>query len=140
MHRPPLPPGNIPGTRFCWRLSQPQGHSAAGRSMSMKNSNDIIGNQTRDLHTCSAVLQATALLRVPAWQESYIKIQRLNALFYVSKENVHCWWLTGSQVRTTDLIPVNVSCIPTGWCFSCRMCNCKWSNRIVCITVRFHLQ
>jgi len=30
-HRPPLPPGNIPGTHFCWRLSRPQGHSAAGR-------------------------------------------------------------------------------------------------------------
>jgi len=24
-HRPPLPPGNIPGTHFCYRLSQPQG-------------------------------------------------------------------------------------------------------------------
>jgi len=31
MHRPPLPPRNIPGTHFCLRLSQPQGHSAAGR-------------------------------------------------------------------------------------------------------------
>jgi hypothetical protein len=30
-HRPPLPPENIPGTHFCWRLSRPQGHSAAGR-------------------------------------------------------------------------------------------------------------
>ena len=32
-HRPPLHPGNIPGTHFYWRLSQPQGHSAAGRIM-----------------------------------------------------------------------------------------------------------
>jgi len=39
-HRPPLPQGNIPGTHFCLRLSRPQGHSAAGRIMSMKNSND----------------------------------------------------------------------------------------------------
>ena len=30
-HRPPLPPGNIPGTHFCKRLSRPQGHSAIGR-------------------------------------------------------------------------------------------------------------
>jgi hypothetical protein len=30
-HRLPLPPGNIPGTHFCWRLSQPQGQSVAGR-------------------------------------------------------------------------------------------------------------
>ena len=35
MHRPPLPPGNIPGTHFCYSLSQPQGH-ATGRIMSMK--------------------------------------------------------------------------------------------------------
>jgi hypothetical protein len=42
------PPRNIPGTHFCYRLSQPQGPSAAGR-MSMKNSSDIIGNRTRYL-------------------------------------------------------------------------------------------
>jgi len=64
-HRPPLPPGNMPGTHFCYRLSQPQGHSAAGRIMSMKNSNDTIGNRTRDLPTCSAVPQPTALPRAP---------------------------------------------------------------------------
>jgi hypothetical protein len=61
MYRPPLPPGNIPGTHFYSRLSQPQGHSAAGRIMSLKNSNDTIGNRTRNLPTCSAVSQPTAL-------------------------------------------------------------------------------
>ena len=30
-HRPPLPPGNTPGTHFCKMLSRPQGHSAIGR-------------------------------------------------------------------------------------------------------------
>jgi hypothetical protein len=64
-HRPPLPAGNIPGTHFCWRLSHSQGHSAAGRIMSIKNSNDAIGNRTRDLQTCSAVPQPTALPRAP---------------------------------------------------------------------------
>ena len=54
-HRPCLPPGNIPGTHFCWRLSRPQDHRAAGRIMSMKNFNDTIGNRTRDLPACSAV-------------------------------------------------------------------------------------
>jgi len=29
--RPPLPPGNAPGTHFCWRLGGPQGYSAIGR-------------------------------------------------------------------------------------------------------------
>jgi hypothetical protein len=38
------PQGNIPGIHFRYRLSRPQGHSAAGRIMSMKNSNDTIGN------------------------------------------------------------------------------------------------
>jgi len=32
-HRPPLPPGNAPGTHFCYRLSRPQGHSAIGRNL-----------------------------------------------------------------------------------------------------------
>jgi len=59
------PPGNIPGTHFYWRLSQPQGHSAAGRIMSMKNSNVTIGNRTRDLPDCSAVPQTTSLPRAP---------------------------------------------------------------------------
>ena len=26
-----LPPGNSPGTHFCYRLNRPQGHSAIGR-------------------------------------------------------------------------------------------------------------
>ena len=39
-HRPHLPPGNSPGTHFCQRLSRPQGHSAIGRIMSLKNSKD----------------------------------------------------------------------------------------------------
>ena len=33
--------------------------------MSMKNSNDTIGNRTRDLPACSAVPQPTALPRAP---------------------------------------------------------------------------
>ena len=64
-HRPPLPPGSIPGTHFCYRLSRPQGHSAAGRIMSIKNSSETIGNRTLHLPTCSAVPQPTALRRAP---------------------------------------------------------------------------
>jgi len=56
------PQGNISGTHFCYRLSQPQGHSEAGRIMSLKNSNDTTGNRTHDLLTCSAVPQPTAPL------------------------------------------------------------------------------
>jgi hypothetical protein len=54
-HRPPLPPGNTPGTHFFWTLSRPQGHSAIGRIMSTEKSNDTIWNRTSDLLICSAV-------------------------------------------------------------------------------------
>ena len=53
-HRPFLPPGNAPGTHFCYRLSRPQGHSAIGRIMSVKNSNDTSCDRTSDLSICSA--------------------------------------------------------------------------------------
>ena len=36
-HRPPLPPGNAPGTNFCYRLGRPQGHSAIGRILCQRN-------------------------------------------------------------------------------------------------------
>jgi hypothetical protein len=53
------PPGNIDETHFCYSLSQPQSHSAAGRIMSKKNSNDTIGNQTHDLLAFSTVSELT---------------------------------------------------------------------------------
>jgi len=60
------PPGNIPGTHFCQRLSPPpHGHCAAGRIMSMKISNEITGNRTRCLPACSAVPQTNAPPRGP---------------------------------------------------------------------------
>ena len=62
---PPLPPGNIPGSLSVRGWVDPRGHSAAGRIMSMKNSNDTIGNRTHDLPSCSAVPQPTAPPRAP---------------------------------------------------------------------------
>jgi len=59
------PPGNIPGTHFCLRLSRPQYHSGARRIMSMKISNDTMGNRTRDIPACSALPQPTAPPRAP---------------------------------------------------------------------------
>lgn len=41
------PPGEIPGTHFCYRLNRLQGHGVAGRIKSMKNLNVPIGNRTR---------------------------------------------------------------------------------------------
>jgi hypothetical protein len=75
-------PGNIPGTHFCYRLSRSQGQSAAGRIMSTKNSNNIIGNRNRDLPACSAVPQPTALLRDPG------KVQRTSiTLIKIKNQN-----------------------------------------------------
>jgi len=54
------PPGNIPGAYFCQKLSRPQCQSAAGRIVSMKNSNGPIGNRTRNLPACSSVPQPPA--------------------------------------------------------------------------------
>jgi hypothetical protein len=54
-HRPPLPPRNAPGTHFCLRLIRPQGHSAIGRIMPMKNSNETTWNRTSDHPICSTV-------------------------------------------------------------------------------------
>jgi hypothetical protein len=59
------PPGYIPGTHFCYRLSQFQGHSAAGRIKLMKSPNDPIGNRSRGLPARSAVSQRTAPPRTP---------------------------------------------------------------------------
>jgi hypothetical protein len=73
MHRPPLPPRNIPGTNLCQRLSELQGLSAAGRIMSMKNFNDTIGNRTRDLPACSTVPQPTVPPRAPFCPVLYFK-------------------------------------------------------------------
>ena len=59
----PYPQGKIPGTRFCYTLSWPQGHSAAGSIKSMQIVKDPIGNRTRDLPACSTVPPPTALPR-----------------------------------------------------------------------------
>ena len=67
------PTGNIPGTHFCQRLSRPQGHNAAGKIMSVKNSIYNIGIRTLDLLACSAVSQPTAPPRAPNFVSNNIK-------------------------------------------------------------------
>ena len=78
------PPGSIPGTHFCSGLSQPQGNSAAERIMSMKNSNDTIGNRTRDLPSCSAVSQQTAPPRAPLKINKQIKLRPNKCTFFLT--------------------------------------------------------
>ena len=93
-HRPPLPPGNITGTHFCWRLSQPHGLSGARRIMSTINSYDNIGNQTSDLPTCSAVPQPNAPPRALQWPlHSKLKfpLQWTRHKSCVVKIKIHMW-------------------------------------------------
>jgi hypothetical protein len=65
--RPPFTLRKIPDTHFCWRQSQPQGYSAAGRIRPVEKPNDVIGNGTRDLPASSKVPQPNTLPR-PAKQ------------------------------------------------------------------------
>jgi hypothetical protein len=67
-----LPTGRLyPTGKYSWYKFMleagvnPRGYIATGRIMSMKNSNDNIGNRTSDLPACRAVPQPTALRRVP---------------------------------------------------------------------------
>jgi len=66
-HRPTLPPRKY---SWCSFLSQPQGHSATGMIMSVKNSNDLIGSRTRDIPAYSPVSQRTAPPRVAGLLET----------------------------------------------------------------------
>jgi hypothetical protein len=60
------PPRKYSWYSFLLEAEWTPGHSAAGR-MSMKNSNDTLGNQTRDLSACSTVSKPTAPPRVPVF-------------------------------------------------------------------------
>ena len=65
-----------------WRLSQAQGHSVAGWIMSMKYSNDTIGNRTHELQACSTEPQPTAPPRAAIFtQPLYSNVQN-KGIFY----------------------------------------------------------
>ena len=64
-HRPPLPQEIYLVLTSVKRLSRSQVHSATGRIISMKNSNDTIGNRTRDLPVCSGSALTTTPPRAP---------------------------------------------------------------------------
>jgi len=59
--------------------------------MSVKNSNDTIGNRTRDLPACSAVPQPTALPRVPLLLDIFgLLWNDLQQLRQMDKETADC--------------------------------------------------
>jgi hypothetical protein len=67
----------------------PRGHSAVGKIMSMKNSNDTIWNRTSGFPTCSAVPQPTASSRVP------LKISKV--IICMGSKNVIFQWIKNYQ-------------------------------------------
>jgi hypothetical protein len=100
------PPGIIPDTHFCWRLSQPQGHSAAGRIMSMKNSNDTIGNRTRYFPNCSAVPQLTAPPRGPLNGACFV--MQVNGMS-ITNVRGHCHKLCNKHYESKNNILMNIN-------------------------------
>jgi hypothetical protein len=99
MHRPPLLPENIPVAHICYRLSRPQWHSAAGRFMSMKNSNDTIGNRTRTLPlvalsinfsiNCTTVPLAPVFLSMPAVLNCISHFFKIHTITVVTSTHVY---------------------------------------------------
>ena len=83
MHQPPLPQGDIPGTHFCYRLSQ----ILAWRIMSMKTSNGNIRNRTRNLPVCSSVPQPT--VPPPAPTNTHYSISLFHHAFWIIKFYSH---------------------------------------------------
>jgi hypothetical protein len=74
VHRPPFI--KIPGTHFWWRLSRPQGHSAAGRIRSIEKSSVLFWSRTRDHPACSMVPQPTTVSRATIETCSVLKRRR----------------------------------------------------------------
>jgi hypothetical protein len=93
----PPTPGNIPGTYLCQRLCRSQGPSVAGRIMSMKNSNDTIGNRNRELPAFIAVCVGKQLIKIYLWPANFVSCRLYYSLIlrvrckekYIEYRNVH---------------------------------------------------
>ena len=75
-------------------MNQTQGHSAAGRIMSMKYANYTMGNRIHDYPACSAVPQPNLPPRAPTWGTNQQK----------KKEGIWYWrlnWCQVSQISET---------------------------------------
>jgi hypothetical protein len=125
MHRPPLPPGNIPGTHFCYRLSRPQGHSAAGSIMPMKN--DTIGNRTRNLPVCSEVPQPTAPPRAPRFLGAAWELLQLQLFYRFSSQGQSVEHVSLSRPLLSGFLLLMYGSLSLvqlrSRCFSCTPCH-----------------
>ena len=85
------PPEDIPGTRFYYRLSRPQGHGAAEKIRSKNKLKSPIGNRTQDLSTSIAGPRPTASPRV---LRKFLKNFSYNVRTLVDKFSNHTEVLT----------------------------------------------
>ena len=102
--------------------------------MSMKNSNDTIGNRTRDLPTCSAVPQPAALPRAPV---CYVTTH----FVWVLIECELIWRTSDSLYKFLCVVVNNCSLwLPTHGCHVCQpsdqFLNYKLSGRLIGVTRR----
>jgi hypothetical protein len=86
-------------------LSQPQGHGAAERNMSVKYSNDTIRNRTRDLPACSAVIFCTRPLLIKRDWDNVLKAIH----FYV----YWCGWRSSCSCITTGCLTLIIKVVIT---------------------------
>jgi hypothetical protein len=85
MHWTPLLPAHIPGAHLCERLSRSQSHKAARRIISMKDSSDTIGNQTRDNPACRGMPQPSTPPRAPHAPRLYKSADKVVVLLSLRK-------------------------------------------------------
>jgi hypothetical protein len=110
-HQTSSPP--IPSTHLFWRFSQPQDHSAAGRIVSIKNSNDYVGSRTLYLPPFSSVPQQTAPPR-DAFSLRLKFIALVSLIFYRLQKFVRC-----TAISKIPFIPyhpkTSSTCLETFW-------------------------
>jgi hypothetical protein len=117
-HRPPLPPGNIPGARFCWRLSRLQGHSTA-----RNNFNYTIGNEPatfRLVAQCLYQLRLRLITNIFLWLACYC--------VFAALRRVLLWWLNPTATIFTRLNPLRLLIMGRRDCYLCGSCAKHWST------------
>jgi hypothetical protein len=117
------PPGIIPGTHFCQRLSQPQGHSVVRRIMSLKNTSNTNRNRTCDSPACSTVPNQLCH-HVPLYGHPYkmklVEIILVNSIasfifLLIFVRNGHCVFFWHKIPITYLTFRINIICVASSW-------------------------
>jgi hypothetical protein len=105
------------------RLSRPQGHSAAGRIMSVKNYSDTIGNRSRDLPVCSAVPQPPRHRVPPESIKVHEKIRMPYRIPFGSQS-------TAVYTKCYTIYKIELYVLYNLYCISlCVYCSTLWTER-----------